>query len=408
MPFDVEGRLAEIHREIESLVSDALVRFRVGGSPRIEGGRILLVGDGPTVGVEVGALSELWPTLAPALKRARATEIAQWLAQERRSLLPARSWADLARLPRFVAPLAILAVAALTVWLTFRILGPQPRNSAQLGADAEPEDSEAARQAREARVCEATLERVDRGTPIGPADAEGWVVEVMMLRAAEGRDLFDDPALAAFVERMPGQSSGRLRWNGAPQLAGTTGVDTGVRLGRADLGDPVQPNLRGLTLTFTGRYVGSYFREQDRLEYLGLAAALSERLKPKYAALYARCTHLTSHHLGSWFLGPGADGAATSLVYFMGTYAPISHVKSSVLRIADGGTTFDRVFALGEIAKAMAPLDRDRVLDQLGKHGGMIAGRPESAMTISFPFKDGSRAARASHDFAQSSKIARE
>jgi hypothetical protein len=395
--WNVEGELAEIHRQIENLFAEALARSRIAGSPRIEAGRILLVGGGPTVGVELGALSEQWPALAPELRRRRAGELASRLTRERRSFSPAPGFRDVARLPGFFAPSAI--------WAVFRWLGPS-EGAGRPSSEAGAEDSESVRRAREARVCEATLERVNRGTPIGPSDAEGWVVELMLLRGPESRDLYDDPALATFVERLPSQSAARFRWNGAPALSAISGVDTSVWLRRLDLGDPLAPALRGLSITFSGRYVASYFREHDRLEYERTAAALSDRLNAKYAALYARCAHLTRHQLGSWFLGPGAGGAATSVVYFMGTYAGVSHVKSAVLHPTDAGAGFDRAFALAEIAKAAEPLDRSRVLDLIGKHGGMIAGRAESSMTISFPFKEGNRAARTSLDIARSLNLA--
>jgi hypothetical protein len=149
----------------------------------------------------------------------------------------------------------------------------------------------------------------------------------------------------------------------------------------------------------TGRYVVPYFTESDRIVYVRLATALREKLGAKYGALYARCAHGSTHHLGAWFAGPGANGAAASLLYFMGTFAEVPHLKPSVLA-SDGGA-FDHLLAFGSIVESTKTLDKARVLSLLAPNGGMIAGTSSDIHAITFPFHDSNRAARASREMAR-------
>jgi hypothetical protein len=48
-----------------------------------------------------------------------------------------------------------------------------------------------------------------------------------------------------------------------------------------------------------------------------------------------------------------------------------------------------------------AGLTRSQVSMLIGRHGGMIAGRPGQSASLLFPFDDGNRAARASREIAQ-------
>jgi len=59
-------------------------------------------------------------------------------------------------------------------------------------------------------------------------------------------------------------------------------------------------------------------------------------------------------------VGPGPDGAALALLYFMGTYADVPHVRRSLLE-PDGSSALDRGFAFEQLARATRPLDRSRL-----------------------------------------------
>jgi hypothetical protein len=152
-------------------------------------------------------------------------------------------------------------------------------------------------------------------------------------------------------------------------------------------------------LTFTGRYVLPYFREEERPAVIHAAAALAERVGATHGGLYARCEHSSSHQLGAWFLGPGPRGAAASLVYFMGVKAEVPQVRAE---LSAGSRALDR------LGQAFEPFDRPRVGKLVGTHGGMIAGRAEGPGSITFPFRDGNRAARASLELVRAAKLERE
>jgi hypothetical protein len=127
--------------------------------------------------------------------------------------------------------------------------------------------------------------------------------------------------------------------------------------------------------------------------------AIADRLAARFAGLYARCAGGDTHHVGAWFRGPEPAGAAAALVFFMGIFSDVPHVKDSLLeRTADG--RIDRALALGKLLETTQGLSRARMATLLGAHGGMIAGRPDGPTTLHFPFSDANRAARASRDIA--------
>lgn len=393
----------ELLFDLETLVAEAVARFGTAGRVRVEGDRIHLQGHGANTTAPIGPLLEQWDELSPELKQRRATALARQLVERRRASSPPPAPARAFRLPSALAPLLILTAGGAAVYMAYLKLTPPrdaespsatPGGSASAAPALGSEAYEQERQAREARVCALTRERVLRGTTVGPMDVEGWVVELVLLRAADA-DLTFDPALAAFIERRPGQLSGRFVWASAPLLAEREGPGTTVEIADAREGEA----LRGVRLTFSGRYVISYFTETQRSEYVRAAAALSDRLDARYGALFARCARSTTHELGAWFRGPGPAGAAASLVHFIaGQAAPAQLLPEQ------GGASA----GLPELTARALPLDRARVARTIGAHGGMIAGKGgDSATTLTFPFKDGNRAGRASFDLARALGVAR-
>jgi|RhiMethySRZTD1v2_1073278.scaffolds.fasta_scaffold11777_7 hypothetical protein len=264
----------------------------------------------------------------------------------------------------------------------------------------DPEADERARQARAARVCEETRARVVRGAVIGATDVEGWVTELMLLRPAGGERFVTERDLAGVVD----PSAGRLVWKETPLLAAISGGH--VAVSDASLVGGGRPTRPGLRLSFEGSpYVTAYFREEERSEWIRTASALAKQLGATQGALYARCAAGDAHHLGSWFLGTGADGAAAALLYFMGTYADVPHLAPALLG-PDGGAVLDRAFAFERIGGATQGLDRGRLAVALSPHGGMIKGSTQGPFELTFPFRDADRAARASRDLARALKIA--
>jgi len=127
---------------------------------------------------------------------------------------------------------------------------------------------------------------------------------------------------------------------------------------------------------------------------------MSEALGFTSTALFARCEAGRTHHVGSWFRGRDDASASQALLYALGTYAEPPHLSSPFLRPV-GGSEIDRSIALQNIKRAAARLDRPLLASVLGRQGGMVMGKAGSGVTITFPFRDGNRAARASRQLAR-------
>jgi hypothetical protein len=229
---------------------------------------------------------------------------------------------------------------------------------------------------------------------------EGWVVELLLLTREMHPMPASHPALEAFFAREPGHAERRMVWPATPDLKAKTGPETGVTIQDVSLPNPRTPRWGGVRATFAGRYVTPFFQQKERAEYIRLASGLTDALGAEYVGLYARCAHRESHHLGAWFYGPSPGGAATALLYFMGTYADVPHVKPSELH-PEGAGAVDRIFSIERLANATAALDKRGVSTLLGPHGGMIAGEDDKPSTITFPFRDSNRADRASRGIAR-------
>jgi hypothetical protein len=230
---------------------------------------------------------------------------------------------------------------------------------------------------------------------VGPTDVEGWVVELSMIRQSNAHWL-GDGEIDAFISRSPDAGHGHVVWEGASALRGLRGPGTDVSVELSQVGSSAA--LQSLVITFGGRYVPPYFTAAQRPEFVALASALATRLAADFAGLYARCAAGTTHHLGSWFRGGDPGGAAAALLYIIGSYA-----RSPVLDGVRGSAREppDRSRLLEHMVRLTAGLTRSQVSMLIGRHGGMIAGRPGQTASLLFPFDDGNRAARASREIAQ-------
>jgi hypothetical protein len=146
--------------------------------------------------------------------------------------------------------------------------------------------------------------------------------------------------------------------------------------------------------------VDAYFREDERNKYFHVAAAVTSALSATHAGLYARCAHEHSHYLGSWFRGPTEGGAATALVFNIGAHAEPPHIATPFLKPL--GQRPDLGYAFANIDVATRTLTRAKLSDVMGKNQGMVTGAPKAPVTLTFAFRDGSAAARASREFARS------
>src|SRR5262249_38273728 len=144
-------------------------------------------------------------------------------------------------------------------------------------------------------------------------------------------------------------------------------------------------------LSFFGRYSALYFSDESRAQFTKTASALADALHAENAAVYARCEADQSHFLGSWFQGKDPGGAAASVVYFMGGFAPVPHLRPELL----GGATpggIDRPEALANVGRSTAGIGYDALRALVGAQGGSIAGKPGSPCFVTFSFRDGNQA----------------
>jgi hypothetical protein len=394
-------------QEVAAMVGEALPRFGVAGRVELDAAVIRLVGSGPTVSTELGLLLEQWELLPPDERRRRTGELARQLAHKRRAALPAARPANPRWLGRLVLVVVLLAVAVLVLRYQLSRSAQAELEAASItSAPSAIDDYERERQQRAERVCEATAARVVRGTAVGPTDVEGWVVELTLLGAGDAPNPFEHPALRQFVA-FENDERGSFIWSGSPLLAKLAGPGTFVSVSHADIPDE-RTKWRGLTLTFHGRYVTPYFARDDRVEFTKIASSLSEQTGAILSSIYARCGHTTTHHLGSWFRGPDPARAALALIYFMGTDSAAPHVRPALLSSTGRPGTVDPQRALEAIGEATKSLTYDRIRTLIGAHGGSIAGPPRGPSIITFSFREGNQASRASYDLATQVGIASE
>lgn len=408
---DVLEEHALIEREIAQAITDALGRFGMAGQVRIAidtGGSgaacAVLEGHGPTVREPIAGLAERWSEMSEDSQRRHAQDLARRLVALRRAAsMPPRGPSRLS----FLGPLFGLLAVGGGAYAGYRYLVVTRQDAALASASRAASNgvapawrkAEKERAARAERVCNAARARVVRGATLGPTDVEGWVVELTLL-APSAVPLGRSAALPGLVATDAASGLGRWVWPGAPDLLAAGEASPGIDLVDASYTVKQGQPLRSLSFVMQGGYVDAFFREERRGPYLGVAHAAAERLGTPYAALYARCGAGKTHHMGAWFRGPGVAGASASLIYFMGTYASVSHVSLKKLGAA-AGPPLDRPAVLEMLERAAAPLTREQVRTVIGEHGGMIAGRDGGPVSLSFPFTDGNRASRASHALAR-------
>lgn len=406
----VVGDVALIEREIAEAISEALGRFGMAGEVRIgsdaaEAGEpcAVLQSYGPEVREPIPGLVERWNALGDEARRRQAQDLARRLATRRREVSAAPK--SRSRLT-WVGPVIGLFIVSGAAYAAYRYLAAAAdaasksappassgRAATALGA------AEEQRRARAARVCDAARARVVRGATLGPTDVEGWVVELQLL-APSPAPLGRSPSLSHLV--VTDSETGRTRWiwPGAPALVALGRTSGNIELVDESYATKHAEPLEGLRFSMHKSYVDAFFREEQRGPFLGVAHAAAEELGARYAALYARCDSGKTHHMGTWFQGPSVAGASAALIYFMGTYASVSHVSLEKLGEADG-PALDRPAVLQALEEAAARLTRNDVRTVIGEHGGMIAGRDPNPISLSFPFSDGNRASRASHALAR-------
>lgn len=386
-------------RELRDAVADALSRYAISGELEIHDDELRLATPRGVVSRDVHVELVRWDETDGSPRSQTANRLARQLAS---AMPPSRSPRErpfhIDRSTLGLAALAFTLAGTLfyfefwgvhrSSWFTDEVRGPQqPMLPGVIPTIINP--------ARHVEVCEATRSRVFRGGLVSMADAEGWVVELALVGGAS--PLIAHPALHDFFG-LRREGYAEYQWKDETQLAFSSTAARQVQLETFLIATPEIHH--GLTVTFSGSYVESYFDELTRPKFYHLAHSMAGALDAQYAALYARCSHDQIHALGSWFRGESAPGAATSLLYFLGTYAQPFHIFRRHL-VPPDEVNLDRTFSFNAITKGTAHVDRAALSTLVGSEGGMATSDGEDAVIISFPFRDANRASRVSRTLAR-------
>jgi hypothetical protein len=427
----VSGELTDeqIVERIRVMVEAELQRRGLPGRPRIDG-RFLVVGKGASaVRADLGGTIQQWDSLPEDLLERRVQQMAQLLsegaqrapvASRRPPPQRAQGSGALAAVRRAVAPLLIVALMVCALGVAYRYLSPSKQSplvaldhllslptvgSASASAAAPSNDAsniEHERAVIASAACAKSRTRVARGGSVGPADVEGWQVELVLLRRGAAVDLSQSVALTSFVRRDAGSKTAKLSWAKARSLLAQERFDAQIDVrAMPALGTK---NLSGVSLMFSGPYVVPYFTEDQRSDYFLLADALADALGATDGGLFAHCADSESHHVGSWFLGATPGATVGSLIFFMEGYSDQPVLKAEVL--GSGPVPERRGHAFDAIDRAAGSLSRSSVATLVGGELGMISGRPNHPARLTFPFRDGNRASRAGLEVARSLGLA--
>jgi serine/threonine-protein kinase len=410
----VSGHEGEVIEEIRALVEQELSKQGKHATVRVDGSSLVMGSDGRT---DVQGTIAQWDSLPQDLRDKRILQIAQLLTPGPVAAPRMPSKRQTSRPGSFssLAPLGIVILTLGVLALAYRLLAPGGASLSDPGAwlragsspsaSARPAapDPDQERAALASSACEQSRARVARGANVGPADVEGWVVELVLLRrTGSGADLASAPELAKFIQRKPGATTGIVVWSGAKSLFDAKRFDAQVEI-RAIPSLGAQ-HLNGVSLLFSGPYVAPYFSDEQRVDYFMLADALSEALHVTDGALFAHCAEAEAHHIGSWFLGATPGAAVASVVYFMADFSEAPLLTPDVL----GGSSdpLRHGHAFDVISAAAEGLDRSAAATLIGAELGMISGRPKQPARVTFPFRDANRATRASIAAARALKLA--
>lgn len=385
-------------------VEEALCRFAVHGRVRLEQDCLVLTTPRGPVSLPARAPIARWGSLGEVERRSLATDLAKALVKKRDSERPAPGVGAKHDFPwgLLAGVLACLLLGA-AGYLWF---GPSEGAAAPSAAELEitrraraasPSESSS----RAERVCEATKARVARGATVTIADTDGWLVDYVALRAESSERPLGD-ALAPFFGVHDWAGPARLIWPDEPELAGLSEESARVTLERTSL-ESSHGRFEGVVLSFHASLIDSYFREEQRGRYYHLATALTSALGASHAGLVARCAHERGYHLGSWFFGKTDADAAASLLFLLGHHGDPPHIGLPFRRPPGGAP--DNGFALSNIERATQEFDRKTLSVALGPTQGMAMGRSGESVVLTFAFRDGSAAARASRHLSRLARI---
>jgi hypothetical protein len=412
-----EVRDERLVEAVRGLVDRELERLGHRGVVRSEG-VWLVVGKGATqTRAEVQGTLEQWEGLPDDLRQRRAHQLAELLLAKPANAPVAARPQRLSNRPGWlsvIAPVLIVVATGWAVLLAYRVLSPNGASTWENlsglfrgTSGVSPAIASSAALHHEPTTpsvspCDQVRARVARGASIGPADMDGWEVELVLLRRGPAVDLAHEPALNAFLRPKSGSTASTWVWPNARSLILTQRFDAQVEVHALPALGASQ--LSGVRFVFTGPYVTPYFSEELRSDYLVSADALADALSATDGALFAHCANPDAHSIGSWFLGANPGAALGSLVYFMAGYSDLPVLKPEIL--GNGEEPARRSQAFDAINRATSGIDRATSATLLGRELGVISGRPHRPSRLTFPFRDANRAQRASLDVARAMGLA--
>lgn len=318
--------------EIEETVGEALGAMGIRGTIAVAGKNIeLATGGGAPISIDIELILRQWPLLPQEMKRRKATDVAYRLRDAMRAMelavpapqreeptgVPARTWAYVA------GGLGLLVLVGVARMLLPRFSAEKPDTKVQ----AEPDT---ARRARLARACDAMRDRLYQGASFGPFATEGWVIE-LWVASKKGGPLKDHRALVSLVDK------GKLAPSADDTLAAVTDGSAELVDGFPDELAQRSPGWSGATLVLREGYARTFFEADSRQRFVTLADRLADAVGADAGALYARCAHLRTHDIGSWFRGADAPGAIAAMVYQIGLFADGSAVDRAAITALRGG-----------------------------------------------------------------------
>jgi hypothetical protein len=393
--------------DLTGSIQEQLGRFGVAGRVELDGSTLRLIGHGRSIAIEFTEI-DTWPSASPALRARIVERIAREIVRARRAqagLVSTRSHSV-----EWLRLLSVVVVVGGGIGLAWKWLGRPARDAAvatmsvrQTAASAPPALPIAVNAQSPLERCQRVQGRIATGGNVSSLDVDGWVVELMLLSTDPTFGPTSDKLDPFLAKSEDAGTIRRLIWTEDDELRTLDGADSFVIVSSEPLIDVVAGTKTGVRIAWTGKYVGKYFDQTSRARMQRLAAAIYEATGAMYGALYARCAVGAIHQVGSWFRGQDLATATLSLVAAMGMYAEVAHVEG-----LDPRTTgpIDQRRAWDGLVERVRKLDRQRVTLTLAEEGGMIASRPGSWVTLSFPFQDANRATRTSLRIARAVGVA--